>query len=131
VIRHKSWNGWSRDTFWAANLVVHAEPTVGYFWGESTDNRFAGNAYAGARPAELPADSAALLADPRLPAPTPVRLDRAAIIAAFTPPAASPLRGAAPVLAGQAPLDFAGRPTRHADGRADPGALAVSKEPIP
>lgn len=131
VIRHKSWNGWSRDTFWAANLIVHAEPTVGYFWGESTDNRFAGNAYAGARPAELPADPAALLADPCLPAVVPARLDRAAVAAALTPPADSPLRGAAPALDGQAPLDFAGRATRHPDGRADPGALAVSKQPIP
>ena len=125
VIRHKSWDGWSRDTFWAANLFVFAEPAVGCNFGESTDNRFTGNAYAGTPPAVLPPDRQSLLADPLLPATAPTSLDRAAFIVAFTPSAGSPLRHASPARAGQAALDFAGRPARQADGTTDIGALAV------
>ncbi len=126
VIRHKSWNGWSSDILWAANVIVHAEAGVGYVFGESTANSFLGNAYAGVLPAELPPDPQALRLDPRFPAVTPARLDRAAVIEAFTPAPDSPLRGRAPPLVGQARLDFAGRSTQSPDEPAAPGALAVA-----
>lgn len=126
VIRHKSWNGWSSDVLWAANLIVHAGADVGYVFGESTANRFVGNAYAGTPPPSMPADPEALRLDPGMPASAPARLDRAAVIGAFTPAADSPLRGRAPARQGQARLDFAGRTAASPDGSATPGALAAA-----
>jgi hypothetical protein len=130
VIRHKSWNGWSNDVLWEANLIVHAGPGVGYEFGESTANRFVGNAYAGVLPASMPADPEALRLDPGLQASTPARLDRAAVIEAFTPAADSPVRGRVPARDGQARLDFAGRAAAFPDGSATPGALAPAV-PLP
>lgn len=127
VIYHKSWSGWSDDAVFSNNLIVNRSERTVYDPGQSTNNRYSHNVFAGLRPASEPADPQATMGEVRLAAPELAGAGRASAAAAFRLHLDSAAAGAGWRQPTQGAADFAGQPVFPLGERVDAGAIQLSR----
>jgi hypothetical protein len=66
ICYHKSWNGYSDNTFYFNNIIYNLSQRAVYDFGQSTKNKFDYNVFFGEHPSTEPSDLNKILDDPHL-----------------------------------------------------------------